>query len=128
MHHIHCIIDVEVRVGIGGSKFSKRLLGILQSILAHQPPRRFRGQQDTNRKWYRPDPLDCKRHSIGPVCVPVLEKGAENSLIQQGSYHPADVDVRGQVGSERDWAHFGRVDGGQSLENSPWHATDFSNL
>lgn len=55
-HQSHVLVDVEALEGLGRCETTDCDFGLLQTVLAHQPPGRFGGEEDTDEQGNRPEP------------------------------------------------------------------------
>lgn len=124
-HHVDRVVDVEVGIVLGGQA-EKRTLGILDFLLADQPPWRFRSEETPDDDGKGPHPLQSEGDLVGPFRL-VGQHPSEHARGDELSHHPAEINVGGQVTPQRHRHDLGGIGGGQSLENTPWDpAEDFT--
>lgn len=117
-HHVNRLVGVEVGLAIQRSQSKKTLLGILIAALPHKPPRRFGGKQNTDKEGNGPNPLQSPGKTETPFSGTV-DLGANDTDADDLSKTPTEVDVAGEVSSERNGTDFRRISNCESLEDTP---------
>lgn len=125
-HHVDSVVGVEVGIVLGGQA-EKRFLGILDFLLADQPPWRFWSKETSDDDGKGPHPLESEGDFVGPFCL-VGQHCSEHTRGDELSHNPTEIDVGGQVTPKRHRHDLGGIAGRECLENTPWDtAENFTN-
>lgn len=118
-HHLNSLVSLVVgELAVVGSKATKRVPGVLETVLTNQPPGRLGSEPASDEDRNGPDPLDGVRNLVSPV-VGAGDGGTEDTRGDELTNDPASVDPGGEERTKSNGSDFGGVRGGEGLENTP---------
>lgn len=117
-HHGHGLVGVKVGLAVQAGQAEQRPLGLLSLTPANEPPGRFRGKVDGDEEREGPHPLQTVGNTVGPLVV-ALQHGKDDANANLLAETPAEVDIGGEVASQRNGADFGGISYGDGLEDAP---------
>lgn len=91
-HHGDSLVGVEVLLLVAAGEADERLLGVVEALLADEPPGRLRGEEDADDEGDGPHPLKGKGNLVSPL-VGTADDTSKNTAGNELTNNPAEVDV-----------------------------------
>jgi hypothetical protein len=90
--HGDLLVDIKGDTTLARGQLQEGFLGLVVFAVTNEPPRRLGSEDDSDQNQRRPDPLQSKGNSVGPLIF-AGEHAAEDTCCDELSNDPAEVDV-----------------------------------